>query len=109
MANNINWTLIPNKDILRFNRLSHLQHQKRGLGVKDYVEVYLRCESCDKIGKFGKVKVSGDAYAWDLKDWRTFIRKGQVLKDEDRGSGYYLYSRVEFYCPTCASEVRNRI
>ena len=109
MTNNINWTLIPNKDILRFGRLSHLQHKKRGLAVKDYVEVWLRCESCDKAKKFEKVKVGhSDTYAWDLKDWKTFIRKGQVLKDEERGTGYYFYTRVEFWCSPCSQEVRER-
>jgi len=109
MANNINWTLIPNKDILRFGRLSHLQHKKRGLSNKDYVEVYLRCEGCDKIDKFTKVKVGDDAYAWDLKNWRAFIRKGQVLKDEEQGTGYYFHTRIEFYCPKHSQEVRERI
>jgi len=96
---NRNWTEIPNRDILRFGDLSHHQRKDKGItSLKDFTEVYLKCEDCDKVEKFGKSE-----HVWDLKKWKAFIRKGQVLKDET--SGYYICTRLEFYCSSCVLNI----
>jgi len=92
---NINWTEIHSKDILRFGDLSHHQRKDKGItSLKDYTEVYLKCEDCDRVEKFEKVK-----HVWNLHSWKAFLRKGPVLKDET--SGYYFCTRIEFYCLSC--------
>jgi len=52
---NINWTEIVSKDILRFGDLSHHQRKDKGItSLADYREVYLKCEDCDAVEKFKK-------------------------------------------------------
>jgi ribosomal protein L37AE/L43A len=94
---NIIWTEIPNKDVLRFGDLSHIQRKKGVTSINDYTEAYLKCEDCDRATKIKKI-----GYGWDIKGWKSFIRKTQVAKDQT--SGYYVTTRVEFYCPSCVKE-----
>jgi len=102
---NINWTEILSKDILRFGDLSHHQRKDKGItSLADYREVYLKCEDCDAVEKFKKV-----GHVWSLKSekgpWKAFIRKAPVFKDVET-SGYRFYTQIEFYCSSCASGER---
>jgi len=93
---NKNWTLL-NKRVLRFGDLSRYQRKVCDIPVK-YTEVYLKCEQCDQELTVCKQKLESGEYGWDLKNWQVYLRKSQVLKDED---GYFLQSRAEFYCSGC--------
>jgi hypothetical protein len=95
---NINWTEILSKDILRFGDLSHIQRKKGITSINDYTEAYLKCEDCDAVKK---IKKSG--HTWGTKEWKTFIRKTQVTKDE---TGYFVTTRIEFYCLSCVEKAR---
>jgi hypothetical protein len=95
---NINWTEIHSKDILRFGDLSHIQRKKGITSISDYTEAYLKCEDCDSVVK--KIKKVG--HVWDTKDWKAFIRKTQVSKDE---TGYFVTTRIEFYCKSCFEKI----
>jgi len=54
---NINWTEIVSKDVLRFGDLSHDQRKNKGITtLQDFTQVYLKCEDCDRVEKFEKVK-----------------------------------------------------
>jgi len=98
---NIIWTEIPNKDVLRFGDLSHHQRKDKGItSINDYTEAYLRCEDCDKAVKIKKV-----GHAWDIKGWKSFVRKAPVFKDLET-SGYRFYTQIEFYCPSCVEKSR---
>ena len=90
---NKNWTLIIKK-VLRFGELSHFQRKTEGISINP-TEVYLKCERCDHELKAVKHENSNE-FGWNLKKWQAVLRKSQVLKDE---TGYYIQSRIEFYCP----------
>ena len=96
---NKNWTLL-NKRVLRFGDLSHYQRKVRGIPI-NHTEVYLKCEQCDQELTVSKHKLESGEYGWDLKNWQVCLRKSQVLKDE---SGYFLQSRVEFYCSSSSCQ-----
>lgn len=97
---NINWTEIHSKDILRFGGLSHHQRKMGISSLKDYTEVYLKCEDCDRVEKIEKVK-----HVWNLHSWKAFIRKAPVFKDPET-SGYRFYTQIEFYCQSCVERTK---
>jgi len=93
-----NWVKI-NKRLLRLGDLSRYQRKQQDINIR-HTQAWIKCEQCDKdllVEKAGKDWNFKDKDL-DNKEWEAFRRKATVKKDE---AGYYIITRIEFYCPSC--------
>jgi len=93
-----NFEQINIKKILNFGDSSY--RQSEGVGFRkikvEWNEARLKCERCNNA-----TMAKWDKGAWDIGDWKVYLKKSQVSKDKH---GYYIDGAIQFYCSRCDTQ-----